>query len=289
VSPVDPTFRQGLLDLLSNEPADEARTLAAIEARAKRRQPVYSTLLEILTHLSFSEGEARRHWRRVVAHRREMHDKLERDPGLRVALLDWFANVNHELRNPKVIEIAIYENTERSAQTDGLTGLYNHAFLVQALRRELQRARRHARAAALVMLDLDDFKRVNDTRGHPVGDRVLVTVATLVRGCLREIDTAARYGGEEFALLLPETSRAGAVVVAERIRDKAERHFARRRGGPRVTLSGGVATFPDDASDAEGLIRRADQALYRAKAAGKNRVLAARARASGGRTSGRSL
>jgi diguanylate cyclase (GGDEF)-like protein len=265
-------FRQTLLDLLAGGSDDDAGLRAALEAGTRRREPVHSTLLEILTHLSFGEAEAREHWRSVVAHRRLLRGRLGRDPGLRVALLDYFANVSRDLRNPKVIEIAIYERTERSAHSDGLTGLYNHAFMRRAVQREVQRARRHGQRVSLVMLDLDDFKRVNDTRGHLGGDRALVAVAGIVRASLREIDTAARYGGEEFALLLPETSRTGAFVVAERVRVALERRFGRGRGAS-LTLSGGVATYPDDAGTDEELLRRADEALYRAKAAGKNRIV----------------
>ena len=178
-----------------------------------------------------------------------MRAALGRDPGLRVAILDYFVNVSHELRNPKMIEIAIYERTERSAVTDGLTGLYNHAYFLQALRQEVLRSKRHGLKAALLLLDLDDFKRVNDERGHVEGDRVLMKAAAIVRDSVREIDVAARYGGEEFAVLLPDTSRLGAFVVAERIRPpdrgalraradaghrlRRDRHLPRRRGRPR--------------------------------------------------------
>jgi diguanylate cyclase (GGDEF)-like protein len=190
-----------------------------------------------------------------------------------VALLDYFANVNKELKNPNVIEISIYELTERSAITDGLTGLYNHAHLLQTLRRELQRARRHSLKLSLTMFDLDNFKKVNDSRGHLEGDRVLMKSAALVGETLREIDTAARYGGEEFAVVLPETPRTGAFIVADRIRARIEAHFKRRRSAAAgVTISGGVASFPDDADSVAELIQRADQALYRSKAAGKNRI-----------------
>ena len=101
---------------------------------------------------------------------------------------------------------------------------------------------------------------------------MLLKAATLIGETLREIDIAARYGGEEFAIILPETSRTGAAVVADRIRRSVDEEFGSRRGGPVVTISGGVATFPDDAATAEQLIRRADEALYRSKADGKNRV-----------------
>jgi diguanylate cyclase (GGDEF)-like protein len=122
------------------------------------------------------------------------------------------------------------------------------------------------------MFDLDNFKRINDRRGHLEGDRVLMKSAALLKETLREIDTAARYGGEEFAVILPETPRTGGFVVADRIRARIEQHFKRQHGGNAVTISGGVATYPDDADSMEDLVKRADHGLYRSKAAGKNRV-----------------
>jgi diguanylate cyclase (GGDEF)-like protein len=228
-------------------------------------------MLSILTHLSFAEREAYRHWRRIQAHRDRLKTALGRDVGLRVALLDYFVNVNRELHNPKVIEISIYERTERSAVTDGLTGLFNHAYFLLVLKREVLRARRHDLKLSVAMFDLDDFKKVNDTRGHLEGDRILTKTAAVVKESLREIDTAARYGGEEFAILLPETSGAGAQVVADRIRRRIEDRF-RHRDATRVTISGGVATYPEDATSPQDLLRRADEGLYRAKADGKNRI-----------------
>jgi diguanylate cyclase (GGDEF)-like protein len=269
--PTDESIRQNLLKLLETEPPDEERLLAQFEEYRRAGQPVYACLLSILTHLGFGEAEAYRHWRRIQAHRDRLRSALRRDVGLRVALLDYFVNVNRELHNPKVIEIAIYERTERSAVTDGLTGLFNHAYLIQALKREVLRARRHDLKLSVAMFDLDDFKRVNDTRGHLEGDRILMKTAAVIRESLREIDTPARYGGEEFAILLPETSRAGAHVVADRIRRRVEERLRARDGGGE-TISGGVATYPEDATSPEELLRRADEGLYRAKADGKNRI-----------------
>src|SRR5947208_2671283 len=142
----------------------------------------------------------------------------------------------------------------------------------ETLLARFEEERRHGLKVSLAMLDLDDFKRINDTHGHLSGDHVLLKSASVVAENLREIDIAARYGGEEFALILPDTPRMGAFVVADRIRRCVQDHFRRRRGGPSVTLSGGVATFPDDATDTEELIKRADEGLYRSKADGKNRV-----------------
>jgi diguanylate cyclase (GGDEF)-like protein len=264
-------FRQSLLQLLEANPPHEERLLAEFELR-RHEGPLYSSILYILTHLSFSEPEARRHWKRIRAHRDRLQMELGRDVGTRVSLLDYFVNLNRELKNPKIIEISIYERTERSAITDGLTGLYNHAYFLQALRREIQRAKRHDLSTALIMFDLDDFKKLNDNRGHLEGDRVLMKAAALIKETLREIDVAARYGGEEFAVILPETTTAGAFVVAERIRLRVADHFRRKRGGPKVTVSGGVAGYPEDAQAVEDLIRRSDEGLYRSKAGGKNRI-----------------
>jgi two-component system cell cycle response regulator len=271
-SPADSlAYRQSLLEFLEAGPGREDELLEEFEHERGADDPLYSSLLYLLTHLDFTERQAARHWKRVAAHREEISRALGRDPGLRVAILDYFVNVSRELRNPKIIEISMFERTERSAVTDGLTGLYNHAYLLQALRQEVLRSKRHGLRAALVLLDLDDFKRVNDARGHVEGDRVLMKAAAIVRDSVREIDVAARYGGEEFAVLLPDTSRLGAFVVAERIRARIEERFARSRAP--VTLSGGLAVFPEDAGTPADLIVQADVGLYEAKAAGKNRIL----------------
>ena len=264
-------FRQSLLEFLEAGPGHEEALLEEFERKKGQGDPLYSSLLYLLTHLDFTERQAARTWKKLLVHRDELKQSIGRDPGLRVAILDYFVNVSRELKNPKVIELAIYERTERSAVTDGLTGLYNHAFFLQALRQEVLRSKRHGLRAALLLLDLDNFKAVNDERGHVEGDRVLMRAAAVVREGVREIDVAARYGGEEFAVLLPDTSRLGAFVVAERIRRRIEDRFARGRSV--VTVSGGIAVFPDDAGTPADLIVQADAGLYGAKAAGKNRIL----------------
>jgi diguanylate cyclase (GGDEF)-like protein len=265
------SFRQSLLALLEAGPDHEEALLQDFERRRGPGDPLYSSLLYLLTHLNFTERQAARHWKRISAHRERMRAGLGRDPGLRVAVLDYLVNVSRELRNPKIIEIALYERTERSAVSDGLTGLYNHAYFLQVLRQEVLRSKRHGLRTALLLLDLDDFKRVNDEQGHVEGDRVLMKAAAIVRDSVREIDVPARYGGEEFAVLLPDTSRLGAFVVGERIRRRVEERFARARTP--ITLSGGLAIFPEDASTPADLIVQADAGLYGAKAAGKNRLL----------------
>jgi diguanylate cyclase (GGDEF)-like protein len=170
---------------------------------------------------------------------------------------------------------SLHETVERQAVTDELTGLANVRAFVSALDRELERGRRFDTPVGLVMLDLDDFKQVNDSYGHQQGDEVLAQVAGVLRYVTRELDTAARYGGEELAVILPQTDAAGAELLAERMRVAVEALQVRRvagRGTLRVTASFGVAAVPESARDRAGLIAAADAALYAAKRAGKNRV-----------------
>ena len=161
-----------------------------------------------------------------------------------------------------------------AAITDGLTGLYVSRYLRHRLKEELRTAQRYNRQLSVVMVDIDHFKKVNDTYGHQAGDEVLRVVARCLLDTVREgIDIAARYGGEEFALFLPETSVEGAGALAERLRRLIEKQRVEVGGEViRVTTSCGVATSPDHGTLPEVLVERADQALYRAKEGGRNRV-----------------
>lgn len=247
--------------------------LDAISSETGR--PVHAELLRILTHLSYSNETARQVWSGYQIHRATLERKLGRDVGPRVALFDYLLNVDRRLSNPKIIELSDFERTERSASTDHLTGLFNRAYFDATLKKEINRCRRYGQMASVILMDLDDFKRINDAHGHPTGDAVLKDVGRLLIQRVRDIDIAARYGGEEFGIILPETRRMSAFVVAERIRSEIERFFKRKSYDgreARITLSGGVASFPDDADSHEAVVGRADEALYRAKRSGKNRV-----------------
>jgi diguanylate cyclase (GGDEF)-like protein len=163
---------------------------------------------------------------------------------------------------------------EMEALTDHLTGLYNHRYFHDRLAAEIRRARRRRGSVSLLIYDIDDFKRVNDTRGHLVGDHVLSRVAEVSRDTCREEDVLCRIGGEEFTVILPGSEEQEAVAVAERLRQAVE-GTSPARGG-RVTVSVGVAEFPRHAVRPRELLARADAALFEAKAAGKNRVAVAR-------------
>ncbi len=161
------------------------------------------------------------------------------------------------------------------ARLDDLTGLATHGAFKERVEREFQRATRYRHPLSVLMADVDHFKHYNDRWGHPAGDRLLRLVGRLVAGVLRRVDFGARYGGDEFSVILPETSKIPAGVVAERIRASIEKHpFPRCQSQSlgRVTVSIGVATYPEDAGAADKLVEVADRFLYQAKADGRNRV-----------------
>ena len=168
----------------------------------------------------------------------------------------------------------MYRKMETMATTDGLTGLTNHRSFKERFGQLLERSARHGHKAAVLLCDVDHFKKVNDNHGHPVGDEVLRQVARVLKGAVRVIDIPARYGGEEFAVVLEATDLEGALRLAERIREDVGRLEIPTDKGPlSVTMSIGVAAFPDDSRDQAQLIERADLALYHAKENGRNRVI----------------
>jgi len=168
--------------------------------------------------------------------------------------------------------LRLAERIEKLAITDDLTQVYNYRFLKTSLRREIRRATRFGQEMSMIMLDVDNLKAYNDRHGHLRGSYLLKRIAQLLSQNLRSFDLIAKYGGDEFTLILPQTAREGALVVAERMRvavQDSEFPLAPRGA---ITISLGVATFPHDASDGMGLIRVADLALYRAKQSGRNRT-----------------
>jgi diguanylate cyclase (GGDEF)-like protein len=235
----------------------------------------------------------------------------------------------HDELSAKVRELELArERLRQLAITDGLTGLYNHRYFKEHLEQELYRASRHQSRVSVVMVDIDHFKKFNDTYGHPAGDAILRAIARLLKENIRKIDLAARYGGEEFCLVLVETPKSAAVIVAEKVRRLVEVHpFDLLRDGQlfsatapnqpndgrlpkssasegknhnsgtevvmaaqpwqespampgnnfrenfHITISMGLATFPDDTVELSQLIEVADQRLYKAKKQGRNQVV----------------
>ena len=164
----------------------------------------------------------------------------------------------------------LFAQIQRQALTDALTGCYNRRSFEMQLDRDLQMSRRQHQPLSLAMLDLDRFKQLNDSAGHDAGDAALRKLADCFKAELRGIDSAARFGGDEFAVILPQAYSAGALLVAERLRERIEQiHIP---GFGNLSASIGIATFPSHGSSRGELVVAADAALYSAKRAGRNRV-----------------
>lgn len=232
----------------------------------------YSDLLFAVTHTYFPHEIAQDLWSGVLEHRASLHRSLGRDVGLTVAALDYLTNVCDALSRPTVIPAGKLTAVAEIALRDELTGLYDRTAFLSKLRQEAERYERYGDGYSMVMIDLDDFKEVNDTHGHPAGDDVLRGIASIVGEFSRSTDVVARYGGEEFVVLAPRTSPPDAFELAERIRQQVRQRRERLLG---VTLSAGVSSCPDHADGPLALIRAADQALYRSKHRGKNCVTTA--------------
>ncbi len=169
---------------------------------------------------------------------------------------------------------SLQDRLRELAITDGLTRTFNRRYLIELMKKEFYRAKRNKTNLSFILLDIDHFKRINDTYGHQQGDSILVDIVSILEKGIRRHEHVARYGGEEFALLLPETDLNGALTVANNIRKKVEGFkFAGQEKPLNITISLGVATFSDkNIESVDHLIKEADDALYRAKRKGRNRV-----------------
>ncbi len=185
-----------------------------------------------------------------------------------VALIKLFG----ELIGASIGNIKMFEKIQRQATMDGLTSLTNHKTFYEILEKELWRCRRYGGQIALILIDIDDLKRINDTHGHRAGDKAIRQVAGKIKGCIRQIDTAARYGGDEFSVILPNTSLADAVVVAERMVEAvASAPVVWKKKQLALSISVGLGQYDADTTP-EDITSRSDQALYTAKQVGGNAV-----------------
>ena len=263
-----------------NIPIDEAPGILSLSAKekkpyivedAKQDQRVEPTLINLLKLKSFAvipivvKNEP---LGTLIVSQSNLKRKITEED---FAPLLLFANqVGIAIENAK-----LHKSTQELTRADELTKVYNKREFQRRLPEDLELTRRYAHFLSLAMLDIDDFKHYNDSNGHQAGDIVLKQLSQILTGNLRRTDAAFRYGGEEFAVILPATSREGALIILEKVRKEIEDfafEYREKQPGGKVTVSIGIATYPIDTKKAEDLVSCADKALYQAKATGKNRT-----------------
>jgi len=227
--------------------------------------------LRAIAHVDLRESESVQIWEDMLSRRRGLTGLVGRQVSLKTALTDVLSSAGL-LRVPILIEYDELKKLELNAVTDPLTGLYNRRLFAETFEKELNRARRYTQPLGLVTLDLHRFKEVNDKHGHPRGDDVLRAAAATLKKALRTSDSAFRIGGDEFALLLPQTDSAQALALSRRVETVFAEMLQPLQLAVTVAMDHGVAIFPQDAEQADQLIRIADERLYRLKHANHNKT-----------------
>lgn len=259
------------LDILSDFNDDTVLSFVIESLRHETDSP-FSVLLESIFHYKTSEDRAETLWHSITENRKELSRSLGRPVSLKTAVVDYFSTTGTD------VAVFIKDSMAgiiEAATRDGLTGTYTHDYIEHDLDREFQRARRYSLPLSVLFIDIDDFKRFNDTYGHKVGDRVLAMVGESLRRCIRKIDSVGRYGGEEFLVVLPHTARQNAMKIAKKISREIKEASSKKDSLPEgVTVSIGVAELDQSMKDAFVLLDRADRAMYKAKIQGKDRCCA---------------
>ena len=234
---------------------------------------LYVELLFQLTWRRFPLEEAVRIWAAITEHKKEWEQTLEREVGFRVAALDYLFSVEKILQGARLVARAEFESILTFVNIDEVTGVHSRRYFNERLGEELGRARRYSHPLSMLIIDLDNFKQVNDRCGHVEGDSVLRKVGRMLMDTTRQADVVCRFGGDEFAVLLPETGSEDAGRTAERIRLAVADISVPGEDEPgNVTLSIGCAAFPESCDEAEEMLALADQMCLDVKRAGKNGV-----------------
>ena len=247
---------------------DDKEKISQYEKKYKNR--LYYHILLSLTHKSFNEKESKNLFEAILKHKKSLDEILNRDVGISVATLDYLQNIKKLFHYPTIVEESTSDFLTDSTTKDGLTNLYVRDVLDIFLRKEIDNAKRQNSYVSFMLIDIDDFKKVNDTYGHQKGDEVLEKIGEILNNSSRKMDFAARYGGEELCLVLPNTKSDKAYEIATRIREKIKSFIF---DDFFVTVSIGISQSEENINNEIKLIRKADKALCKAKENGKDQVV----------------
>ena len=234
----------------------------------KKHNSFYSDILYTITSERFSEPDAKKLWQEILQHKYITSEKLGRNIGIRVAVLDYLENIKKIIETPKIIEESEFRKTLNLATTDQLTGLFNRRKIIDEILLRIADHKKTDKKFCIMMLDLDGFKKLNDTQGHQAGDLILQEFASILRTEAPEDAIIGRYGGDEIIILIDNIDKMQAKIIAEKIRMKTETEFKELD----ITVSIGIVEFPTDGRTSYELLAHVDEVLYRAKEFGKNRI-----------------
>ena len=267
------TLRAAIIDCRSSSSDDDVFIEKLNQLQQEQGPMVCKVIFQTLTSLDIPGEIAIKYWQGVLQRRQDLSLLLQRKVDLITAMCDFLRSSTKYLATPRLVDADIFERVVHEAIYDGLTGLFNRPYFDEAFKNQISLAKRYDTALSILFIDVDDFKEINDTLGHAVGDIALKRIGAIIAKAKRDSDIAARYGGEEFVLLMPHTESVYAFILGERIRREVEQEeFSAYNKKYRLTISGGLASYPLNATDPRVLLDLADSATYLAKGAGKNTI-----------------
>jgi diguanylate cyclase (GGDEF)-like protein len=270
---MDQILKKQLLGYLLETDSDDTFANKVHQLRTLKGNAVYPALFKLLAGIDIPAEKSEEHWEKALEHRRTMMRQLGRNIDITTALSDYLQLATNFLHHPRLIEAGFYENVVHETVHDKLTGLFNRPYFDEAYSRQVALAKRYRDDFAILFLDIDNFKDINDIYGHAAGDEALRRIGEIINREKRDSDIAARYGGEEFVLLLTHTDNVSGFIFAERLRLAIENHKVYYNDQHlKLTVSGGIASFPFNSPKPEQLLEMADNAVYLSKGAGKNRI-----------------
>jgi diguanylate cyclase (GGDEF)-like protein len=267
------TLRAAIIDCRNYAADDDVFIEKLNQLRQEHGPLVCRVILQTMTSLDIPRETAADYWQRILEHRQQLSRLLARKVDLVTAMCDFLRSETSCLFNPRLVDVGTFERVIHETMFDGLTGLFNRLYFDEAFEHQISLAKRYNTALSILFIDVDNFKDINDTHGHIVGDTALKRIGAIIKNVKRDSDISARFGGEEFVLLMPHTASIHALILGERIRREVEKEEFPAHGTTyHLTISGGLASYPLNGTDANTLLFQADSATYLAKGAGKNTI-----------------
>lgn len=265
-------IKQQILRLRLANTQDQIFLEKLAELQEELGKEIPMAAFSVLTGVEFPPHEVEKHWQQAMDHRQKLFNQLGRELNLTSVLCDYLQTASL-LVQPRLIETSVFEEVVHEKVHDKLTDLFNRQYFDESLQQQIHLATRYRSIFSILFLDLDNFKKINDSYGHLAGDEALRRIAEIINNEKRDSDIAARYGGEEFVVLMPNTDSVSSFVLGERLRKIIEKVTIRyQEYSFKLTISGGIASYPFHTQSPQEVLQLADDALYLSKGSGRNRI-----------------